>query len=329
MKPPLLIGITSFHDVELLRKTLPQVVKIASTHPATVVILNNGLDAEVSELLKRDFPQFHELKPEHNLGFGAGYNFILQNFPGHEIFCLLTNDVWVHESGFAQVLSAFEADSECAAMGGKIYIWDFDRDEHTEKIDSLGIRGQKRHHFYDWAHGELDRGQFDGNLDEIFGLSGAIQLMRISKIPLLFGSKLQLFSENIFIYKEDIDLAYRWRWLGERVRVLPVVWAWHARTTANKMGLGLRNLASADSAKSSNVRRWSYANHFRILKMHWSRAFGVSVLARVFFYEFAKAVFMLFRDPKCLFIGLRTLLFERVEPSNKRVSAASLLTFFD
>ncbi len=325
----LLIGIASFHDVELLRKTLPQVAKIAATHSATVVVLNNGLDAEVSEFLNQDFPQFHELRPERNLGFGAGYNFILQNFPGHEIFCLLTNDVWVDEAGFAQVLAAFQTDSECAAMSGKIHIWNIEQDERTEKIDSLGIRGQLRHHFYDWAHGELDRGQFDEDLGEIFGLSGAIQLIRISKIPLLFGSESQLFSENLFIYKEDIDLAYRWRWLGERIRILPVIWAWHARTTANKMGLGLRNLASADSAKSSNVRRWSYTNHFRILKMHWSRAFGLSVLARVVFYEFAKAFFMLFRDPKTLFIGLRTLLFERVEPSNKRVNVASLLTFFD
>ncbi len=137
-----------------------------------------------------------------------------------------------------------------------------------------------------------------------------------------------LFDPRMWMYKEDIDLAYRLRWAGKKLKVFPEVWAWHGRTLANKEGQSVLKLAKADRGKHGLGRLHSYKNHLLLLKNNLSFGLGLSTVLLVVFYEILKAGFLLFRSPIALVEGFYTLLFVRRRRSNKTVSPAEIRRFF-
>ena len=242
---------------------------------------------------------------------------------------VVTSDVLVNSMVVKTFVERMEGDASLTMCAGKLHHWDLKNHRKTELIDSLGIVAEGRHHFYDRGHGEADTGQYDDELERIFGISGAVFLIRTNVISKLHGEDWQLFDENMWMYKEDIDLAYRLRWLGENVAIFPEVWAWHGRTVANKEGKSMRSLSKADSKKRDYARLHSYKNHFLMLKSNFTWRYGASVILRVFAYEFLKGAYMLLRHPKVFFAGFKTLLFTPGRRSSRKVSARKMLSYFE
>ena len=60
--------------------------------------------------------------------------------------------------------------SQAHAVCRKCHHWDIPNHRKTNVIDSLGIVAERRHHFYDRGHGEVDRGQYDDSLNDVFGV---------------------------------------------------------------------------------------------------------------------------------------------------------------
>jgi len=118
------------------------------------------------------------------------------------------------------------------------------------------------------------------------------------------------------------------RWLGKQVKIFPEVWAWHARTVANKLGRDMGELMRADKGKRDYGRMHSYKNHLLLLKNNFTWRYGFGVCARTIFYELAKAAFMLLRHPLVFFAGMKTLLFTRGRRSVRRVSVKEMLKYF-
>ncbi len=299
---------------------------------ATVVLIDTASDEEVKSFVEKTYPDFDYFRhPEGNIGYGRSYNSILQRAPGHDLFLVVTSDVLLHAPTVERFVKRMEKQEDLSMVAGKLYHWDFPRGLRTTEIDSLGIAALKRHHFYDLGQGEEDEGQFDEALSKVFGISGAVFLIRTSVIPKLHGQPHLLFDEHFWMYKEDIDLSYRLRWLGEKIQIFPEVWAWHARTVSNRAGREgqrLFGLAAADKEKKAYARLHSYKNHFLMLKNNFSLKFGVGVLFRVLAYEMSKGFFMFFSSPRVFFAGLKTLLFVRSKRSSKRVSAKKVLSYF-
>jgi GT2 family glycosyltransferase len=154
-------------------------------------------------------------------------------------------------------------------------------------------------------------------------------LFRCSAIARLERKPAGLFDERMWMYKEDIDLAYRLRWLDEKIAIFPEVWGWHARTVANREGQGLAAMTKADKDKRAYARFHSYKNHFLLLKNNFTWSYGPAIRLKVLGYEFMKGVYMLFRSPKTFLAGLATLIFVRGRRSSRRVSAQKMLSYFD
>jgi len=132
----------------------------------------------------------------------------------------------------------------------------------------------------------------------------------------------------MWMYKEDIDLAYRLRWLKEKIVIFPEVWGYHARCVFNKEGNGARGLLKADKGKKDYGRAHSYKNHILLLKNNFSLKFGFGICARVCAYEILKGMYMLFTHPKVFFVGMKTLLFVKGKSSLRRASPKEMLKFF-
>lgn len=318
----LLIGINSFNDLPYLRKTMPVVDKLRKQFDAKVVVLDTAQSDEVEEFIEHQFPEFEYVRhKDGNVGYGRSYNYILKQNPGYDYYLVYTSDVVLDPVVVGKFLKRMEADKSITMAAGKLHYWDFKNDKKTDIIDSLGIIAQKRHHFYDRGCGQKDEGQYDEELERFFGISGAVFLIRTGVLD-------SLFDERMWMYKEDIDLAYRLRWMGEKIVIWPEVWGWHARTVANRNGQGLNDLAASDEGKKQYARINSYKNHFLLLKNNFTFKYGVRVTLRVLFYEFLKGFYMLLRRPIVFFAGLKTLLFVKGKRSVRRVSAKKMLSYF-
>lgn len=325
-----LIGLNTYNDLPLLKECLPVLEEMRVNLPADVVLLDTAWNNEVQAYVEQDFPKFTYLRhPDGNIGYGKSYNEILKQRPGYGIYLVVTSDVLLHAPTVKDFVQRMQKDTSIAMCSGKIHHWDIKNHRKTEQIDSLGIAAQKRHHFYDRGHGEMDHGQYDDSLQDILGLTGAVFLIRTAVIPKLHGDASTLFEEKMWMYKEDIDLAYRLRWLGEKIVLFPEVWAWHGRSVANKEGHSTLALSKADKSKRDYGRMHSYKNHFVLLKNNFTWRYGFWVLLQVLFYEFSKATYMFFRYPKVFFAGLKTLLFVRGRRSSRRVSPQEILSHFE
>lgn len=326
----LLVGLCTHEmDLSFLKETLPVLEELRQSTKATVAVVDNSWSDELQELFSKQYPAFHYLRaPGGNVGYGASYNFILKNFPDHEFYFVTTSDVLLSLEGFKELYQKMQKDSELMMASGKLYFWDFPHLKTTDQIDTLGIWALRKHHFYDLGQGEKDQGQYDARLPEIFGISGASFLIRTEVIPKLHGAKDILFDPGMWMYKEDIDLSYRLRWLGEKLQIWPVVLGWHARTVANTKGQNALALHSVYGGKRAYAKVHSYKNHWRLLKNHFTWRYGIFTILSLAFYELMKGFYLLFTHPRVFFSGLKTLLFEKGQRSTRVTSPKTLQRFF-
>lgn len=330
----LLIGIISYNDLPLLRKSLPILLDLSRDLQADCVLLDNAWDEEVKGYVEGlDVVQYlrHE---EGNIGYARGYNYILGQGDGYDLYLIVTSDVLLNPEVVRGAVELMEREPDLVQCAGKLHVWDEAIDERTRFIDSCGIWAEPRHHFFDLGQGELDEGQHDSALEAVFGVSGATFLIRTSVVEglgrELGGSGIggALFDERMWMYKEDVDLAYRLRWLGAKITVLPEVWGWHIRSVSNKGGRNVLALARADSKKPAHGRFQSYGNHLLMLKNNLSIGLGFGVLLRVLVYEFFKGFYVLLRSPRAFFRGMRMLFFVSAHRVERRVDASYLKEWF-
>lgn len=332
--PKVLIGLNTYNDLPLLLESLPALEELRLNLPADVVVLDTAWNDEVRDAIKGHFPYFHYIRhAEGNIGYGRSYTEILRRFPGHKYFLVLTSDVLMDTASVKSFVQRMEHDPKLTLCAGKCHHWDIPNHRKTNVIDSLGIVAERRHHFYDRGHGEEDRGQYDDSLNDVFGISGAVFLIRTSVVERLFlkdtsASPACLFDPRMWMYKEDIDLSYRLRWMDEKIAIFPEVWAWHARSVSNKEGHSLRALSRADKSKRDYGRAHSYRNHFLLLKNHFTWRYGLRTILAMLGYELFKGVYMFFRYPKVFFAGMKTLLFVPARRSSRQASPQKMLSHF-
>jgi GT2 family glycosyltransferase len=324
-----LIGLLSFNDLHYMKKVAPILDELRELLPATVAVIDTAHNDEVRDFFAEKFPKLEYFRHEEgNIGYGRGNSEIIRKFPNHKYYLCCTNDVLLNPATVRKVLTRMEKDKSIAMAVGKLYHWDFKKDERTCTIDSFGIVGEQRHHFHDRGQGEVDKGQYDETLNEVFGISGATFMVRSSVIPKLHGSEWELFDPNMWMYKEDIDLAYRLRWLGEKITIFPEVWGWHARTVANVEGQRLGKLVKAQGGKADYSRRHSYRNHFLLLKNNFTLRYGPLVLLKMLMFETMKAAFMALRHPTVFVAGVKALLFVKPHSCDRVVSSKRMLSYF-
>lgn len=325
-----LIGLISYNDLPDLRESLPAIEELRHFLPADVAVIDTAHNDEVEAFLQKEYPEIHYFRhPDGNIGYGRGHSEILKRFPGHKYYLAHQSDLIFDAENVKKILKKMEQDPSITMAAGKLYWWDLKNHRKTTQIDSFGIVGEKRHHFHDRGQGEMDHGQYDDTLNDVFGISGATFLIRTEVIPELHGSEWELFDSNMWMYKEDIDLAYRLRWLGKIIKIYPDVWGWHARTVSNREGQHVGSLLKAQKSKADYARRHSYKNHLLLLKNNFTWRYGPWVTLRVFIYEALKAGYMLLRYPSVFFEGMKTLFLVAPHRSRKLVSAKHMLSHFD
>ncbi|MBI4437622.1 glycosyltransferase family 2 protein [Candidatus Uhrbacteria bacterium] len=208
-----------------------------------VLVIDNGSTDGVGAFLREHYPDAMTIRNARNLGFSAAHNqgirYALEHWDASEAnarFILVTNpDILLTPTFLEELMAAARAHPEAGSFGGKLLraFGENLSDEvmketiHSDRIDSTGLRPHRNLTVTDRGAGELDQGHYDA-LEPVFGVSGALALYR--------GGALQearqddeIFDQDFFAYKEDVDLAWRLQQLGWDAIYVPQAKAYHYR----------------------------------------------------------------------------------------------------
>ena len=105
-----LVIIVTYNALKWVSKCLRSVEN--STHPADVVVIDNGSTDGTLPLIRTDFPQVRIVETGENLGFGAANNIGLRMAldEGYAFAYLLNQDAWLEKDTLEKLIAAHKPD---------------------------------------------------------------------------------------------------------------------------------------------------------------------------------------------------------------------------
>ena len=330
MKTPLItIGCITYNSLPYLAHFLGSLFK-QSFQDFEIIITDNGSKDESVAYIKKNFPIVRINESKENLGFGKAHNQMVKEAKG-QYYLLLNPDMFFDEYCIEELVNAIKEDDMIGCVGPKIYRWNTDKSQEENRrergiLDTTGISVTKAHHFYDRGQGKEDSLTYTQK-EEVFGISGACMLLR-KEAALAIAQQGQVFDEEMFMYKEDVDLCYRLRWQRWKCVYAPASVAYHDRTTygTNDFAGKLRKRKE----RGNQVKIWSVQNHLITVLKNFSPAYPLSLKVSTLAYTVGMFGFCLLFEPKGFFAMISVLhnRKNKVKPVEKRATPEELLRFF-
>lgn len=263
----------------------------------SLLIIDNGSSDGTVKYIKENYPQIKLIEHQQNVGFAKAHNQGIA-WTDSNYLMLLNQDVILEKDYLEKAIKYLDKHPEVSALTGKVLVWDFQNNQKTKVIDSLGLKLYKSHRIVDFHQGEKDQGQFAG-VQEVFGVSGTVPIYcrsALEQVKIDFKGSFthpEYFDEDFFSYKEDVDLAFRLRLAELKSFYLSSCLAYHDRTVRGVPDTSSQAIKKSRKDRDKVVKIYSYKNHLLLLIKN---EFIVNLL-RYFFpiswYELRKLVFIL------------------------------------
>jgi len=197
----------------------------AQTYPAVeVIVVDNGSTDGSLAWLAEQVPAPQVIRNGFNRGFAAANNQGIRQAQGQYV-ALLNNDAYPEPGWLAALVAAAEADPQVGLVGSLMVFAD-----QPEIVQSAGVCVDRCGVTWDCAGGEPAAAQ--GALPRpAFGPSAGAALYRRELLVALGG-----FDEAFFAYLEDVDLAWRARWLGWQALLVPAARVRHVYSGTGRQG---------------------------------------------------------------------------------------------
>lgn len=227
MKPQISVIIINYNTRHFLTSCIKSVLSQTYPNIETIFIDNDSGDGSC-EYIRKEHPQVTAVCNSENLGYTGAGNQGIKLAKG-EYVMILNPDIIFEPDYIEKCITQLEKDKKIASIGGKILKYDFEKQQKTKIIDTVGISCFRNRRFIDEGQGVEDNGQFN-EPKEVFGVSGACPIYRKEALEEI-KYRDEYFDEDFFMYKEDIDLAWRLRLFGWSCFYLPSALAYHGRGT--------------------------------------------------------------------------------------------------
>lgn len=270
---------------------------VSQTYPnLEIIIVDNHSNDGTKEELERKIPLWEKerkqlieklypgenwpvrirlIKNAENRGFAPGHNQMIHLCQGDFILCL-NADAILSPDFVSKIIRVFFEYPEVGAIQGKLIRYDFDNDRprpHPDKptaniIDTTGLVILKNRRIVNRGQGEADQGQYE-KTTEIFGADGALPVYRRAalediKMPLFNRPdnlyQEEYFDEDFYLYKEDVDLAWRLRLCGWKTIYLPQAVAYHGRGAGDSMARSYRKIIEERKKINPRAKYYSFKN---------------------------------------------------------------------
>ena len=190
------IIIVNWNGARYLRPCLDSLRR--QTHPDfEVIVVDNGSTDGSVAMVQAEYPEVRLLALDENYGFIVASNRGAR-LTQAEVLVMLNNDTEAEPGWLAALCRALEDNPQAGSAASKMLLFDR-RDTLHNAGDTLGpgLMPQNR------GVWEVDRGQYDAQTD-VFGACGGAAAYRRALWEQLGG-----FDERLFMYLEDVDLAWR------------------------------------------------------------------------------------------------------------------------
>ncbi|MBP9771052.1 glycosyltransferase family 2 protein [Candidatus Gracilibacteria bacterium] len=180
------------------------------------------------------------------------------NFEKADYVVITNPDIVYSPTYFEEAIARIEQDPKISALTGKVYKYDFERLQPTNIIDTVGLFAYKNRRIIDDGQGLIDEGQFDEEC-EVFGVSGACPLYRTKALEdvKIMGEYLD---EDFFMYKEDVDLSWRFLLAGWKNFYYPGAVAYHGRGTGVQRRFFNKEIVANRKSLSKFQKKYSFKN---------------------------------------------------------------------
>ena len=261
--------IPAYRDLHLLAESIPALLASEGVE-LDVIVVNNDVAQDVASWVReRGFGGVRVFDAGWNSGFAAANNRGIREASGDYIF-FCNNDLVVTAGYLAELVRAFEAHPRAGAAAGKLLRYDLPNRRQLRRFDSAGIALRRNRGAFDRGENLEDCGQFD-TAEEVFGVTAAAMLVRREALEDIDRGG-GFFDENLFMYKEDVDVAWRLRLRGWESWYVPAAVAYHARTSQGLAGKGYLADPAAylrtERSKPTFVRMHSLKNQWLLLVKH-------------------------------------------------------------
>jgi len=238
------INLLTFNGRRFIENCLESVFNQTYPKLELLIIDNASQDDTLTftqEIISKKNPRFpvRIIKNEKNLGFSAGHNLGIRESRGELVLCL-NQDVVLAPDFIEKAVEFFEKDRQAkiAALQPKLLRLDKES-QPASIIDTTGLVMLKNRRIVNCGQGQKDEGQHNIT-EEVFGADGAAPVYRREALDDIainasqrdnsaLSPRLEWLDEDFFMYKEDVDLAWRLRLYGWKTFFVPSVLAWHAR----------------------------------------------------------------------------------------------------
>jgi GT2 family glycosyltransferase len=270
-----------------------------------IFIVDNASTDNTVKFIKDNYPTVHLLRNINNIGTSRAWNQAIKTTSG-EYILIINPDVILHKDFISEALKVIQSDETIASLSGKLYqlrISTINEDElatfeKTNILDSCGLRAFKNRRFIDRGAGEVDSGRFNQR-EEIFGASAACVIYRRYALEQIKFNQ-EYFDEDFFIYKEDVDIAWRLRLAGWASVYTPSAIAYHHRRAKSQHKIGSLNLIKFRQSKETFINYYSYRNHLLMLGKNSLAINFFKHFPYIFVYELKKFLYVLILENSTL-----------------------------
>ncbi len=195
------------------------------------VIDNASSDSSVS-LVRSQLPQADVITSTKNLGFSGGHNLGFK-YCETDLVMVINPDFIINWPGVKKLIEAF-ADLKLGAAQGKI-IRGLNKVETI--IDSAGIVLSLTLNGIDRGAGHRDVGQYESE-QNVSAVTAAAAIYRLEALKGVAYAGGEVYDNDFFAYKEDVDLGWRLNKAGWHVRYIPIDVGLHTRARASQGRFG-------------------------------------------------------------------------------------------
>lgn len=334
------IVIIHYNTPEYLKTCLDAIFKQTYMNLDVIFIDNDSPDKKGLEFVEEEYGDRKRLKivaNKENIGYAKaanqGIKMAIENDSPADYVVITNPDIIYTPEYFERVVGRAEQDKKIAAITGKVLKYDFEGKKPTNIVDTVGLFAYRNRRIIDDGQGLLDEGQFNEE-KEVFGVSGACPMYRREALEdvKIFDEYLD---EDFFMYKEDVDISWRFLLYGWKNLYHPKALAYHGRGTGINKRFFNKDVLSNRKKLSKFQKTYSFKNQKLMERKNelWGNFF------RDFFPIMGKKIgliiYITFREPYLWRSYLQhlkqlpsTLKKRKVIMAKKRVSAKDMQKWF-